>query len=896
MKTKHFLWALALPAVIAACTNEDFEVTQPQQNPALDNRPMAGKVELNFGIGEVMTRLNQDFEFVVGDEIGATLMDEYKADLTSGDQIWGVTDKRYDFVDYIQTNYRYTNTESGWENSNLLCAGNYFFYYPYTATLNTRTAFEKYLNPNQELTANTSAGGRELVNDNQMYVGYQLVEGATEGSTSVLNVTMEPVFAFPLFTLMCTDSEPVTIQKIALQLQNKSHNLPLVATVQPGTNAANANRTVSGVTYIDYSQDPTLAVSMSEGPAKLDKNAVTGTRQIQVTFPEGTTTKNGQIVRTYMVIPAGDYSGTYNLASGVYGAAELLIYTNKGVVTADLSAPHENTGSTGGQNNVTNDVALGEVYGDIDKMPNGYRTINITFDEVAITKPAEFTATSTEDLDTYLEWYAGIGGTSDLYVKSTNQKTELSADAVAILANNKNITLNILGDITIAADVVSADFEAANIKFLGCGVSSTLTYDGNNLPIGVTTAVGTQTVINKATLANIPNVEVKNLTIQNEGSMTLIGTQYAVKFINKGTVNVNGNGTATSVTDFDLWDTTNGERHFENYGTLNFNDDAAATVSETTNSYNGWFNNYAGATVNIAEGVTASVRIDNLNDVTENPGTYGVINVDGTWNTYGSNGVNKGSIVVNGTLRVPTPTSANKYTNNATWTFFTKNGVPSEYTPIIENYGNITGITNNGLVKQASATASYITTGVTNATGRVDNTVISQQTTASDRETIIVTVDKAAEAAELNTLLQRAQAEAVVFMNAGSLNVTSVAEGVTEVTLMIPTVEINGNLNINVLEGVILNIRREDQGATSVVVKSGTTSLVNDTHVILGTSSYGSKVEVCKDATLNVNANATLESINIDFTNDGKIRNYGTIIDRDTDTVGNWEGKAPVTK
>ena len=880
MKTKHFLWALALPAVMAACTNEDLVVSQPQENPALDNRPMAGKVKVDFGVGEVMTRLDENFNFELGDEIGATLMDEYKADGANGDQIWGVSDKRYDFVNYIQTNYRYTNTENGWENSNLLCAGNYFFYYPYTATLNTRTAFEKYLNPNQELTANTSAGGHKLVNDNQMYVGYQLVEGATEGSTSVLNVTMQPVFAFPLFTLMCTDSEPVTIQKIALQLQDKSHNLPLVATVQPETNATNAGKVVNGVTYIDYSQDPTLAVSMSEGPAKLDKQAVTGTRQIQVTFPEGTTTKNGQKVQTYMVIPAGKYNGTYNLSAGEYGTAELLIYTNKGVVTADLSAAHENTSSAGSQNNVTNDVALGEVYGDIEKMPNGYRVVNITFDEVAITKPAEFTATSTEDLDTYLEWYAQIGGESDLYVKSTSEKTELSADAVAILAKNKNITLNVLGDITIAEDVASADFDAANINFLGCGVSSTLSYNSNNLPTGVQAKQGTQTVTNKADI-NVPVLD-KDVTLVNEGTITLsvVANAYVNKFENNGTMNITAPNAQSTVQLTLNSNTTD----FVNSGELNISGNMTLT------SNYGIMNN---GEVNILSGTTNG-KIENGFTADNESYTNGVITVaeGATWTLKGTNAYNKGVINNNGTISVPTGVI---YTNDVAQSYGTKGAT---FMPNIVNNGSITGITNNGLVKQASASASYITTGITGASGRVDNTVISQQTTASDNETIIVTVTEAAEAAELNTLLGRAQAEAVVFDNAGSLNVTSVEEGVTEVALFIPIVEINGNLNIDVLEGVTLNIRREDdnQGATSIIVKSGTTSLVNDTHVTLGTSSYGSKVIVNEGAALNVNANATLESINIDFTNDGKIRNYGTIIDRETTTVGDWEGKAPVTK
>ena len=154
MRTKHLLWAFALPAVFAACTNDDFE-SVVQDNSTLQGRPMAGNVKLDFGFGDANTRLTSDFQFEVGDEIGATLMDEYEGGTFNTDyNILGLPANKnvYSFVNYIQTNYRYTNTESGWTNSNLLCSGNYFFYYPYTAQLNTRVAFEKYLNPNQVLT------------------------------------------------------------------------------------------------------------------------------------------------------------------------------------------------------------------------------------------------------------------------------------------------------------------------------------------------------------------------------------------------------------------------------------------------------------------------------------------------------------------------------------------------------------------------------------------------------------------------------------------------------------------------------------------------------------------------------------------------------------------------
>ena len=437
MRTKHLLWALALPAVFAACTNDEFE-SIVQDNNTLQGRPMAGNVELNFGFGDADTRLTTDFEFEVGDHIGATLMDEYEgSDFNTTYNIMGLPANKnvYTFVNYIQTNYRYTNTANGWENNNLLCSGNYFFYYPYMTTLNTRKAFEKYLNPNQVLTANTKEAGRQLIIDNQMYVGYKLVEGATEGSTQVLNVKMSPVFAYPYFEIMCTDAEPVTIEKIALQYIDKTKDMPLMAIVDPSYESKWVKTNVNGVDYVDFEKDPTSAVRMGvpgTDKPQLDKDAVIAARQIQVTFPEGTTTKNGSPVRAYMVIPAGDYTN----GTDENNAVELLIYTNKGLVTADLSVAHENSGTAGGEYNVRNDVAMGKVSGTMAAP----RVIKITFDEVAINNPDEFTTTSTEDLDSYVSWSAQIGGTKTMWVKSTNKDTELTAATVATLAKNQNIT------------------------------------------------------------------------------------------------------------------------------------------------------------------------------------------------------------------------------------------------------------------------------------------------------------------------------------------------------------------------------------------------------------------------------------------------------------------------
>ena len=842
MKTKHLFATMMLPALFAACTNEELISTTTTNPSDLSDRPIAGDVRLNFSMdNDIMTRLDNNFKWTANDKIGACLMDDYNATVVPAQAEekapWMAN---YTFIDYIHTNYRYTfDGEETWNNGDLLCQGNYFFYYPYDANLNSRTAFEKYLNANQEL--KDLKNPRQLINDNQMYLGYKYVEGATEGDTQPLNVDLKPVFAFPAFIIKNEGSAPRTIEKIALQYQDGNKVWELVATVDPTQVTTNPATT--------YAEDATKAVKWSATPT-LDKKATGSAKQIQVTMPENTVLGANETLNTYIVVPAGEYGTTDKVT--------LYIYTTDGVVTAPLDAKHENS-STGGsgskQFNVTNDVAFEDIYP--YTVAGKYFVCNVGFDNLAVEKPGETTISSTEDLDTYLSWFKNTSGTGGvaLTINTLGDGVELSKAAYDILNGNKLIKATFKGNLTLAEGV-------------GSNVLDLITIDG---------AVA-HTLTNKADI-NVPVLD-RNVTLVNEGTITLSSTTaYTNKFENNGTMNVTAPNAQSTVTLNNLQ-----AGDFANNGKLNINGNMS------TGGAAGIVNN---GEVNILSGTTNG-KISNSFTAKNESYTNGVINVaaGATWTVAGTIATNSGVINNNGTISVP---NTAKFVNNAAQSYGTKGAT---FMPNIVNNGSITGITNNGLVKQASANASYITTGITGATGRVDNTVISQKTVASDNETIIVTVTEAAEAAELNTLLGRAQAEAVVFDNAGSLNVTSVEEGVTEVALFIPTVEINGNLNIDVLEGVTLNIRREDdnQGATSIIVKSGTTSLVNDTYVTLGTSSYGSKVIVNEGAALNVNANATLESINIDFTNNGKIRNYGTIIDRETTTVDDWEGKAPVTK
>ncbi len=860
---------------------------------------MAGNVKLNFDFGEADTRLNSDFQFEVGDQIGATLMDEYKENGESSYNIMGLpaSGNVYSFVDYIQTNYRYTNTESGWTNSNLLCSGNYFFYYPYMPTLNTRVAFEKYLNPNQVLEANTSAAARKMINDNQMYIGYKLVEGATEGSTQVLNVSMSPVFAFPYFEIMCTDSEPVTIQKIALQYINKTKDMPLMAIVDP-TNSSRATTTIGGVQYVDFEKDPTSAVRMGN-PAtdkpQLDKDAVIAARQIQVTFPEGTTTKNGSPVRTYMVIPSGDYSGN--------DAVELLIYTDKGLVTADLSVAHENTGTTGGQNNVTNDVAMGEVSGTMDKV----RTIKITFDEVAINNPDEFTTTSTQDLDTYVSWSAQIGGTKNMWIKSTNKDTELSAATVATLAKNQNITMNILGDITIAEDVKSEDYNAAKINFLGGKVSTSYAYGNDGKITGLydlATNKG-QTIYNKATLtipSNMSDPQDGDLTFHNKGNITLTGTSYGIKFVNEGTMTINAGTNRT--TKLTMSNDSGKKDYMENYGTLNINSNVLADNSAVAN--NGWINNYADATINIAEGVNVVARIDNLKDNTEGC-AYGKIIVNGSWTVFGNNGKNEGEITVNGSLIVPATEA--KYENAEAWTY-PATPVNKEYTPNIINNGAVTNVTNNGNVKLMSQDVSYSSVSVTGkVTGKVNNTVGNNKITVNQYETIYCEISKPMTFSEVNEFIEDTQSKLVRFVaGAGTLTIdvkTDEKGAVTEVgKIIVDQIEIANNLTIataNRAAEARIYGEATDKAMTITIEEGVVATLGNGVKLKVGKKDSPAYGTITADGKLIINGSAELSGyVASSLTLEGTIENFGAIYGAkkaysETSTDVDWTGNTAVT-
>ena len=178
MKTRHILTALALPALFAACTADEFV------NEGISTQGSRAKLSKDLTLttlGEADTRYsvsdNMVISFEAGDKLGACIIDEYDPDPAKQDP------KDWKVIPSLAGNYPFTFDGSVWKSDIELGIGHYLFVYPYNKSDNNRAAASFELPVVQEL-YDTEDGpvvlGAAIQKGNKAIAATVMYEGDTE--------------------------------------------------------------------------------------------------------------------------------------------------------------------------------------------------------------------------------------------------------------------------------------------------------------------------------------------------------------------------------------------------------------------------------------------------------------------------------------------------------------------------------------------------------------------------------------------------------------------------------------------------------------------------------------------------------------------------------------------
>lgn len=827
MKTRHLLTAIALPALFAACTNEELLEQTTPGNVSLDDRQMVNVPAVNLNLGEqIDTRLSMDgnkYIWESTDLLGACLMDEITPDYHQPNTIWS---QWFKLRDYIQTNYKFAyNEQTGlFENNALMCEGNYFFYYPYDETMNTREAFEQELEAEQKLEANADGtlNYRKTVLDNQVFLGHSAIYGDREDHDE-LNVSMKGVFAYPAFRIAYSSPQPVTIEKVAFKIVDNAESgkgTNVEGTVTP----FNTTLKVDPTSATFNAQNPYV---LADGAEYYKMNDKTTAEQISVTMPDNAacTLSSGKTIQGYVVIPAGVYDADNSSAD--YESLWMYVYTNKGIVKTYLNVKNEEQEASGAP---SDNVWTKGAY--VDFQPDNGMLIDMGFSYEAISAPKEFTVSNTEDFELLLGWQKDQTVPTTVEATIVGEDVELSKAIYDILNNNKNLTLELTSDVgatvTIPADAPANALDRVSIK-------------GGKLNI-----------VNKAALT-VENDFKNAQSLTNESTITLAGNSYdfkATSVTNEGTINFQAaDGKVMTVAMENSYPFTN-----TNKGTI--------TVATNVNITAGGITNNGAMTIN--EDVTLDGKIINGADQSKD----GVLNVNGAWVTKWGTTANYGiiNVATTGSITVP---SGSTFTNNENL-IYNKQTDALEFEGMINNSGVINGVTNNGTIKMVVKAARL--TSATASTGEIDNTVAAENLTAGATETIYCEVTEAVEVKDLETLVKTTKATRLDI--SGEIKMTTKNGDVedTDLSVTVAAVRVIGDLKINAPEKKIRFL-----GSTDFTIAAGTTTLTPTTTLVLGTngSNPDGTLNIEGEGFLLINNNAAIYA-NKGTGVDGNYENHGT--------------------
>lgn len=330
MRTKHILTALALPALFAACTADDF--VNEGANAGLQERAKLSK-DFKLITSDASTRYtiseqggSLKFNFTEGDKVGAAIVDKYVPGADPAD--WEII---YSLAGNTPFEYKGNDV---WQASSELGVGHYIYVYPYNAKDNNRAALSFSLPTVQNLfTSETGAVDLDAcikANNKAVYAAL-LTEGETQ-----LEAQFKNLYAYPKFVINFDNGEPITevtqvVLKNSAEWQigsglNHKKVAKLFADAENAEDVAAYWASKQTADFLIASGDADYATSQDYGEA-VSKEYIIAKLPKGAKVSQNSITNNKYIEVRFMIPGAKGISGVpaYN------GNLTMYIYTNNGI-------------------------------------------------------------------------------------------------------------------------------------------------------------------------------------------------------------------------------------------------------------------------------------------------------------------------------------------------------------------------------------------------------------------------------------------------------------------------------------------------------------------------------------------------------------------------------------
>ena len=492
MKTKYLFMSMVLPAVLAACSNDDF-VEKTTISTTNDGRALVGDVVLKTTFPEdASTRLDWGVHngTVSGliepgiDQIGAVQIDSYEEHRIP----------RFELVNEINTNVNYwleeANGEYIWKSASPLNEGNYLFYLNYNKDMLTRSGMYDVVNPVQY--AKNEEGNYDRYNalNDQYYLGYKFLE-AGEGQKMVDKIGIRLTDIHSMVGVKATlmdGSTPVKIKKIAIRKADSDKSLidfvtsfvnggityaPMTTRVdvKPATTQKRLGFLDEACLKTDEymlkenKEGKNITEEMVDDYDALMRTLVYGnwekenmTYQYELNFPDcdEATLSAGESVSGYILMPTCNFSRSTDPENVDAVGAEvanmvIAIYTDKGMFEVPMLADYVDLSTT---------IANVTVVGDASPMnADNISYFEIRFNPTATSNtPKTFTVNNTADLMEHLSYFEDLSAETTLHLYTASSDVKMNQEVYDFLASKSNIKLTLeSGQLVIDDDLTLSD-------------------------------------------------------------------------------------------------------------------------------------------------------------------------------------------------------------------------------------------------------------------------------------------------------------------------------------------------------------------------------------------------------------------------------------------------------